>query len=55
MFAVEINFMSHLKRFDNEKENPFFRYVRVCRSEYICAGPGPCRYQRSHQYDDQLF
>ena len=45
IFGFEFNFMSHLKRFYNEKENPFFSAFRVFRSRLFCAGAGTCRYQ----------
>lgn len=55
IFGFEFNFMSHLKRFYNEKENPFFSAFRVFRSRLFCAGAGACWHQRSHKHADLVF
>lgn len=55
IFGFEFNFMSHLKRFYNEKENPFFSAFRVFRSRLFCAGAGACGHQRSHEHADLVF
>lgn len=55
IFAFEFKFMSHLKRFYNEKENPFFSAFRVFRGRLFCAGAGACWHQRSHGHADLVF
>ena len=40
IFAFEFKFMSHLKRFYNEKENPFFSAFRVFRGRLFAQGQG---------------
>ena len=55
IFAFEFKFMSHLKRFYNEKENPFFSAFRVFRGRLFCAGAGACWHQRSHEHADLVF
>ena len=55
IFAFEFKFMSHLKRFYNEKENPFFSAFRVFRGRLFCAGAGACWHQRSHEHVDLVF
>ena len=55
IFAFEFKFMSHLKRFYNEKENPFFSAFRVFRGRLLCAGAGACWHQRSHKHADLVF
>lgn len=55
IFAFEFKFMFHLKRFYNEKENPFFSAFRVFRGRLLCAGAGACWHQRSHEHADLVF
>lgn len=55
IFAFEFNFMSHLKRFYNEKENPFFSAFRVFRGRLFCTGTRACGHQRSHEHVDLVF
>ena len=55
IFAFEFKFMSHFKRFYNEKENPFFSAFRVFRGRLFCAGAGACWHQRSHGHADLVF
>ncbi len=55
IFAFEFKFMSHLKRFYNEKENPFFSAFRVFCGRLFCAGAGACWHQRSHEHADLVF
>lgn len=40
IFAFEFNFMFHLKRFYNEKENPFFSAFRVFAAGSFAQGQG---------------
>ena len=55
IFVVEFKFMSYLN--DSTMKRRILFYCDVCghRRKHLCAGPGPCGYQRGNQPHDLVF